>query len=127
MSYWLQQLNFAVSCDTTGCGISREMFDKDHSTLGFPPQVYSFYQFHVYFTVRRILYQLGGIQSISALPGDPTFSQANNKYNVASCKRICAEFGIDSSSDFRFTSGNNNGLGSVYIYVLYSGPEKNRI
>ena len=27
-------------------------------------------------------------------------------------------------SDFRFTSGKNNGLGSVYIYVSYSGPEK---
>ena len=68
MSYWPQQLNFAVWCAATGCGISREIFDKDHSTLGFPAQVYSFYQFHVYFTVRRILYQLGGIQNISAFP-----------------------------------------------------------
>ena len=124
MSYWPQQLNFAVWCATAGCGISREIFDKDHSTLGFPAQVYSFYQFHVYFTVRRILYQLGGIQSISALPGDPTFSQTNNKYDVASYKRICAEFGINPSSDFRLTKGANHGLGSVYIYVSYSGPEK---
>ena len=124
MSYWPQQLNFAVWCATTGCEISREIFDKDRSTLGFPAQMYSFYQFHVYFTVRRILYQLGGIQSISALPGDPTFSQANNKYDVASYKRICAEFGINPSSDFRLTKGANHGLGSVYIYVSYSGPEK---
>ena len=118
MSYWLQQLNFAVWCATTGCEISREIFDKDHLTLGFPAQVYSFYQFHVYFTVRRILYQLIGIQSIS------TFSQANNKYDVASYKRICAEFGINPSSDFRLTKGANHGLGSVHIYVSYSGPEK---
>ena len=97
-SYWRQQLNFAVWCATTGCGISREIFDKDHSTLGFPPQVYSFYQFHVYYTVRRILHELGGIQSISALPGDPIFSQANNKYDVASYKMICTEFGIKPSS-----------------------------
>ena len=58
------------------------------------------------------------------MPGDPTFSQANNKYDVASYKRICAEFGINPSSDFRFTNGANYGLGSVYIYVSYSGPEK---
>ena len=126
MSYWPQQVNFAVWCETTGCGISREILDKDYSTLGFLAQVYSFYHFHVYFTVRRILYHLGGIQSISALPGDPTFSQANNKYDVASYKRICTEFiGINPSSDFRLTKGANHGLGSVYIYVSYSGPEKN--
>ena len=124
MSYWPQQLNFAVWCATTGCGISREIFDKDHSILGFSAQVYSFHQFHVYSTVRRILYQLGGIQSISALPGDPTFSQENNKYDVVSYKRICAEFGINPSSDFRLTKGANYGLGSVYIYVSYSGPVK---
>ena len=58
------------------------------------------------------------------MPGGPTFSQANNKYDLASYKRICNEFGIDSSSDFRLTSGKNNGLGSVYIYVSHSGPEK---
>ena len=113
MSYWPQQLNFAVWCATTGCGISREIFDKDHSTLGFLAQVYLFYQFYVYFTVRRILYQLGGIQSISALPGNPTFSQTNNKYDVASYKNIYAEFGINQSSDFRLTKGANHGLGSV--------------
>ena len=96
MSHWPQQLNFAVWCATTGCGISREIFYKDHSTLGFLAQVYSFYQFHVYFTVSRILYQLGGIQSISALPGDPTFSQTNNKYDVSSYNRMCNKFGIDS-------------------------------
>ena len=45
-----------------------------------PPQIRAFYKFHVYFTVRRILYQLGGIQSISALPGDLTFDKSNNHY-----------------------------------------------
>ena len=67
---------------------------------------------------------MGGIQSISALPGDPTFNQFNNKYDVASYKRICNEFGVDPSSDFRFTRGANHGLGSVYIYVTNIGPDK---
>ena len=122
MSYWPQQLNFAVWCATTGCGISRDIFDKDHSKLSLPPNVRNFYLFHVYFTVRRILFQRGGIQSISALPGDPTFNQFDNKYDEASYKRICAEFGVDPSSDFRFTRGANNGLGDVYIYVSNVGP-----
>ena len=32
---------------------------------------------------------------------------------MASYKRICTEFGIDPSSDFRFTVGKNHGLGRV--------------
>ena len=117
MKYWSQQLSFAVFCATQGCGISREIFD---SGLSLTPQIRAFYQFHVYFTIRRILYQLGslgGDDNISALPGDPTFNKSSNHYNVPSYKRICAEFGIDPSSDFRFTHGKNNGLGNVYVYA----------
>ncbi|KAL9954549.1 hypothetical protein ACROYT_G042102 [Oculina patagonica] len=67
---------------------------------------------------------MGGIQSVSALPGDPTFSQFDNKYDVASYKRICAEFGVDPSSDFRFTTGANHGLGNVYIWISGHGIQK---
>ena len=35
---------------------------------------------------------------------------------MASYKRICTEFGIDPSSDFRFTIGKNHGLGNIYVY-----------
>ena len=114
MKYWAQQLSFAVFCASQGCGISREVFDSGFSVT---PQIRAFYQFHVYFTIRRILYQIAGIQNISALPEDPTFNQFNNHYDVASYKRKCAEFGIDPSSDFRFTHGKNNGLGYVYVYA----------
>ena len=110
MIYWPQQLNFAMFCATQGCRISREIFDEG---LPLTPQIRAFYEFHVYFTVRRVLYQLGGIQSMSALPGDPTFNPLNNHYDVASYKRISAKFGIDPSSNFRFTVGENHGLGRV--------------
>ena len=115
MKYWPQQLNFAVFCATQGCGISREVLE-----LNMPDQIKEFYKFHVYFTVRRILFQMGGIQSMNALPGDPSFNSLNNKYDVASYKRLCGEFGISPSSDFRFTGGKNNGLGNVFIWP---GPE----
>ena len=64
---------------------------------------------------------MGGIQSISALPDDLTFNQKDNHYDISSYKRICAEFGVDPSSDFRFTHGKNKGLGNVCIWVTYEG------
>ena len=110
MSFWPQQLNFALWCATTGCGVSREMLFSN-SSLNLSEQIRTFYQFHVYYTTRKILYEMGGIQSKNALPDDPAFNQKDNPYDVASYKRICAEFGIDSSADFRFTYGQNHGLG----------------
>ena len=61
---------------------------------------------------------------ISSLPGDPNFNNMDNKYDKASYKRLCAEFGIDSSTDFRYTAGPNNGLGDVYIWASSVGPVK---
>ena len=58
------------------------------------------------------------------MPGDPPFNQYNNHYDVASYKRICGKFGIAPSSDFRFTHGENHGLGSVYVYASGAGPTK---
>ena len=110
MKYWPQQLNFALWCATTGSGISREILHK------LSQQLRGFYLFHVYFTVRRILFKMGGIQSFSALPGDPTFSQTENKFDSPSYKRICAEFGIDPNTDFRFVHGQNHGF-KGYCYV----------
>ena len=67
---------------------------------------------------------MGGIQSVSALPGDPTFNAFKNHYDVAPFKRICNEFGISSFSDFRFTHAKNNGVGRVFICVTGAGPMK---
>ena len=117
MSFWLQQLNFALWCATTDSGISREFLQSEgnNSSLNLSPQLRSFYLFHVYFTTRHILYEMGGIQSISALPGDPTFNEKDIPYDEVAYRRICAEFEVDPSSDFRFTFGQNHGLGYVFI------------
>ena len=58
---------------------------------------------------------MGGIQSKNALPDSPVFSEISNPYDVASYKRICAEFNVDPSTDFRYTRGKNGSLGTVYI------------
>ena len=122
MGFWQQQLNFALWCATTGCGVSREMLFPN-SGFNLSEQLRTFYQFHVYYTTRKILYELGGVQSKNALPDDEGFDEINNPYDVAAYKRICAEFGISPSTDFRYTRGRNGGLGTVYIWVSYSGPE----
>ena len=132
--YWPQTLNFAFFCATTGCGVSRRILFEDKmrdgkndltdSELKIPPQVRSFFWFHVYFTVRRILFELGGSQNSLPLPGDTAFSQTENKYDIPSFERICAEFGIYPNADFRFTRGDNHGLGSVFEYFSYSGYTK---
>ena len=132
--YWPQTLNFAFFCATTGCGVSRRILfenkmrdgknDLTDSELILPPQVRSFFWFHVYFTVRRILFELGGVQNSLPLPGDSAFNQTENKYDIPSFERICAEFGISPNADFRFTKGDNHGLGSVFEYFTYSGYTK---
>ena len=132
--YWPQQLNFAFFIATTGCGVSRRILFEDKmrdgkndltdSELKIPPQVRSFFWFYVYFTVRRILFELGGPQNSLPLPGDTAFSQTENKYDIPSFERICAEFGISPNADFRFTRGDNHGLGSVFEYFSYSGYTK---
>ena len=132
--YWPQTLNFVFFIATTGCGVSRRILFEDKmrdgkndltdSELKIPPQVRSFFWFHVYFTVRRILFELGGPQNSLPLPGDTAFSQTENKYDIPSFKRICAEFGISPNADFRFTRGDNHGLGSVFEYFSYSGYTK---
>ena len=132
--YWPQTLNFAFFAASTGCGVSRRILFEDKmrdgkndltdSELKLPPQVRSFFWFHVYFTVRRILFELGGPQNSLPLPGDTAFSQTENKYDIPSFERICAEFGISPNADFRFTRGDNHGLGSVFEYFTNSGYTK---
>ena len=107
--YWPQTLNFAFFCATTGCGVSRRILFEDKmrdgkndltdSELKLPPQVRSFFL-------------------VSA------FSQTENKYDIPSFERICAEFGISPNADFRFTRGDNHGLGSVFEYFTNSGYTK---
>ena len=60
---------------------------------------------------------MGGIQSKHALPDDTIFKEDDNPYDVAAYKSICAEFGIDPTTDFRFTYGQNHGLS--YVDILY--------
>ena len=105
--YWPQQLNFAVWCATCGCGISLVELGK------WPLIIQGFLKFHVYFTVRRILYELG-----VPLPDETAFNQTDNVYTKSAFEALCNEFGV-VNADFRWIRGRNHGLGDVFEY--YSG------
>ena len=62
MHLWPQQLNLCRVVCNTGRGISPKILQGKRFTM--PPQLRSFYRFRVYFTVPRIIFQMGGIQSI---------------------------------------------------------------
>lgn len=109
MEFLPQQLNFALWCTRTGCSISREILTG--KVLAGISQLRAFDLFHVYFTTRHILFEMGGMQRVMSLPGDPNFNQQEAKYDQASYENICAEFGVDPNSDFRFKHGHNKGLG----------------
>ena len=101
--YWPQQLNFAVWCATCGCGISLEEISR------YPKIIQGFLKFHVYFTVRRVLYELG-----VPLPDESAFDQTNNIYTKSAFEALRNEFGI-VNADFRFKKGRNHGMGDVYV------------
>ena len=63
----------AVEMDSV-TGVSKIESNTISASLGLLPQVMAFYAFQIYFTVRYILYPLGGSQNIGALPGDPVFA-----------------------------------------------------
>ena len=105
--YWPQQLNFAVWCATSGCSISLREEEK------YPAVVYGFIKFYVYFTVRRILYELG-----VPLPDDSAFNQTDNPYNKVVYHRLCNEFGL-KNPDFKWKGGRNHGLCDIFLDYGY--------
>ena len=111
---WPQQLNMAVWCATSGCGVSLS------DIFSYPKVIKSFFIFHIYFTIRRIIEELQVV-----LPDEETFSVKNNPYDKNAYNRLCAEFGLSNNqdfkgwkkplADFRFRGGANHGAGDVFI------------
>ena len=80
---WQTQLNFAVFCASSACGVSIEHLDASR------PLLQSVYRFHVYYHIRRILKILE-----IPLPYENSFNQFNNPYNHKKYIHICSEYGV---------------------------------
>ena len=82
---WQSQLNFAVFCASSACGVSVEhLNDKE-------PMIRSIYRFHVYYHIRRILKILE-----IPLPYENSFNQYYNPYNHEMFIGICSEYGVSN-------------------------------
>jgi hypothetical protein len=105
MQFWQNQLNFAVWCATTGCGVS-----KTHHLQHKDPIIRSVFRFHVYFQIRRILNELQ-----CPLPTEDSWDALNNSMDRSAYARICSEFGINQQ-DWRQKLDLSFGMG-VICYI----------
>ena len=82
---WQSQLNFAVFCASSACGVSVEHLNAKETMIR------SIYRFHVYYHIRRILKILE-----IPLPYENSFNQFNNPYNHEKYIHICSEYGVSN-------------------------------
>ena len=101
LQMYINCVNFAVFCATSGLGIALEHFKARQSLVS------SIVRFHLYYHVRRILYRLK-----VKLPSEKGFSKYPTKYGKEAFRNICDDYGIDSEADFRM------GTSSAAIKVL---------
>ena len=81
---WQTQLNFAVFCASSACGVSSEHLNyKRHS------MVRALYQFHMYYHVRRTLKRLQ-----VPLPHEVGFNAADSPYTNEEFFKICEDYGV---------------------------------
>ena len=83
---WQSQLNFAIFCASSACGVSVEHLNAKE------PMIRSIYRFHVYYHIRRILKILE-----IPLPYENSFNQYNNSYNHEKFIGICSEYGVSNN------------------------------
>ena len=105
IQFYQNQLNFAVYCATTGCGISYENHIKHHD-----PFIKSVFNFHVYYQIRRIMAEMQ-----TPLPYNKSYNPFNNPINMKAFERICNEFNISkrNTQQFRQVLDRTHGLGTV--------------
>ena len=85
---WQSQLNFAVFCASSACGVSVEHLNAKE------PMIRSVYLFHVYYQIRRILNRLE-----IPLPYENSFNKYNNPYNHEKFIKICKEYGVNDENE----------------------------
>ena len=106
MDWWQNQLNFAVWCATSGCGMSAQ----DHLQAS-EPLMRLVYLFHVYYTTRHILAEIQ-----VPLLQDQAWSRMANPYDRRAYEHICNEFVVSPHTDWHVPVPNH-GLGRVYFYA----------
>ena len=84
MRLWQTQLNFAVWCTSSACGVSSAHLNyKKH------PMIRAVYRFHMYYHMRRVLKRLQ-----TPLPDETSFNTADNPYTESEFLKICEDYRV---------------------------------
>ena len=84
MQLWQTQLNFAMWCASSACGVS-----SVHLNYSKHPMIRAVYHFHVYYHVRRVLKRLQ-----VPLPHGPDFNATDNPYTKSEFLKICEDYRV---------------------------------
>ena len=84
LKLWQTQLNFAVFCTLSACGVS-----SAHLNYTKHPMIRSVYRFHVYYHVRQVLKRLQ-----VPLPHETGFNTADNPYTESEFFKICEDYRV---------------------------------
>ena len=114
MRLWQAQLNYAVFCASSACGVS-----SAHLNYTKHPMIRSVYRFHIYYHVRRILKKLQ-----TPLPHETGFNTADNPYTESEFFKICEDYGVPNDPmrcrDEKFYWTYQRGVGWRNDYI---GPD----
>ena len=84
LKLWQTQLNYAVFCALSACGVS-----SAHLNYTKHPMIRSVYRFHIYYHMRRVLKRLQ-----VPLPQETGFNTADNPYTKSEFLKICEDYGV---------------------------------
>ena len=103
--FWQTQLDFAVWCATSACGISADQHLNSNI-----PMIRSVYRFHVYYQIRKILEELR-----VAVPFQSGFDKYNNRYDETRYNRLVAEYNLSTIDQSIWRN--------QYIFSSYQGSK----
>ena len=87
LKLWQRQLNYAVFCASSACGVSSAHLNYTKHSM-----IWSVYRFHVYYHVRRVLKRLQ-----TPLPHKTIFNTADNPYTESEFLKICEDYGVPNN------------------------------
>ena len=100
LKFYVNCINFAVFCSTSGLGLSIEHFKSTS------PLINSIIRFHLYYHVRKILYNLK-----VKLPYEKGFDPHETKFDKETYLELCTDYGVNINYDWR----------NQYIYSTSQG------
>ena len=87
MWLWQTQLNFAVWCASSACGVSSAHLNYTKHSM-----IKAVYHFHVYYHMRQVLKRLQ-----VPLPHNPSFNASDNPDTSSEFVKICEDYGVPNN------------------------------